>query len=149
MHLSLHHLSNGKFKFTEVNLIHTHTHMHMCTRKHAHTDTQTILQPSWILSGTTQVSRHKKGKTRKVKPIWIYGSKRQWVAVASAGPYANLHIDPDKKPHQHPITQFFYMLDAHPAAQPTASKHWRHFQFNSMRINLYTMANDTWNHFSL
>ena len=35
--------------------------------------------------------------TRKVKPkpIWIYWSKRQWVALASAGPYANLHLDPD------------------------------------------------------
>jgi len=30
--------------------------------------------------------------TRKVKPIWIYWSKRQWVAVVSAGPYANLHL---------------------------------------------------------
>jgi len=38
----------------------------------------------WILSETTQVSRYQKGKTRKVKPIWIYWSKRQWVAVASA-----------------------------------------------------------------
>jgi len=28
------------------------------------------------LSGTTQVSRYQKGKTRKVKPIWIYWSKR-------------------------------------------------------------------------
>jgi len=29
-------------------------------------------------------------------------------AVASAGPYANnLHLDPDRKPHQHLITQFF------------------------------------------
>jgi len=35
------------------------------------------------LSGTTWMSRHQKGKTRKVKPIWIYWSKRQWVAVAS------------------------------------------------------------------
>jgi len=32
--------------------------------------------------------------TRKVKPISIYWSKRlQWVAMASAGPYANLHLD--------------------------------------------------------
>jgi len=38
------------------------------------------------LSGTTRWA-----STRKVKPIWIYWSKRQWVAVASAGPYANLH----------------------------------------------------------
>jgi len=31
----------------------------------------------WTLSGTTRVSRYQKGKTRKVKPIWIYCSKRQ------------------------------------------------------------------------
>jgi len=30
----------------------------------------------WILSRSTQVSQHQKGKTRKVKPIWIYWSKR-------------------------------------------------------------------------
>jgi len=29
--------------------------------------------------------------TRKVKAIWIYWSKKQWVAVASAGP-SNLHL---------------------------------------------------------
>ena len=40
---------------------------------HTHT---TILQPSWILSETNQVSQHQKGKTRKVKPILIYWSKR-------------------------------------------------------------------------
>jgi len=39
---------------------------------HTHT---TVLRPSWILSGTTQVSRHHKGKTRKVKPIWIYWAR--------------------------------------------------------------------------
>jgi len=39
----------------------------------------------WTVSGTTQVSRYHKGKTRKVKPIWICWSKRYWVAVASAG----------------------------------------------------------------
>jgi len=27
-----------------------------------------------------------------VKTIWIYWSNRHWVAVASAGPYANLHL---------------------------------------------------------
>ena len=40
---------------------------------------------SWTVSGTIWVSRYQKGKSRKVKPIWIYWSKRQWVAVASAG----------------------------------------------------------------
>jgi len=29
------------------------------------------------------------------------------VAVASAGPYASLHLAPDRQPHQHPTTLFF------------------------------------------
>jgi len=29
-----------------------------------------------------------------------------WDVVASAGPYASLHLDPDKEPRQHPTTQF-------------------------------------------
>jgi len=29
------------------------------------------------------------------------------VAVASAGPYANQHLVPDRRPRQHPTTQFF------------------------------------------
>ena len=29
----------------------------------------------WTVSRTTRVSRYQKGKTRKVKPIWIYWSK--------------------------------------------------------------------------
>jgi len=28
------------------------------------------------------------------------------VAVASAGPYASLHLAPDRQPHQHPTTLF-------------------------------------------
>jgi len=31
---------------------------------------------SWTFSRTTQVSRYQKGKARKVKPVWIYWSKR-------------------------------------------------------------------------
>jgi len=42
---------------------------------HSHTHT-TILLLFCNMSGTTQVSRYQKGKTRKVKPIWIYWSKR-------------------------------------------------------------------------
>jgi len=44
----------------------------------AHTHT-TILWFSWILSGTTWVSRNQKGKTRKVKPIWIYWFNSDWL----------------------------------------------------------------------
>ena len=29
------------------------------------------------------------------------------MAVASAGPYASLHLAPDREPRQHPTTQFF------------------------------------------
>jgi len=29
------------------------------------------------------------------------------VAVTSAGPYASLHLAPDRQPRQHPTTQFF------------------------------------------
>jgi len=34
--------------------------------------------------------------TRKVTPSGFYWSKRQWVAVASAGPYASLHLAADR-----------------------------------------------------
>ena len=57
---------------------------------HIHT---TVLQPSWIFFRTTWVSWHQKGKSRKVKPIWIYWSKRQW----------QWHL----LGHMHPTAQFF------------------------------------------
>ena len=53
-------------------------------------------------SGTTRLAG-----TRKVNQSGFYWSKRQWVAVALAGPYACLHLAPDRLPHQHPTTQFF------------------------------------------
>jgi len=40
------------------------------------TTTTIVVQLFWILSGTTQMSCYQKGKTRKVKPFWIYWSKR-------------------------------------------------------------------------
>jgi len=65
----------------------------------------------WTLSGTIRVSRYQKGKTRKVKPIWIHRSKRQWVVVASAGPYANLHLPPDNDASTSPLnTRYNIML---------------------------------------
>jgi len=43
------------------------------------------------------------------------------VAVASAGPYANLHLDPDiTMPASH--LSVFYRLDALPATEPTVLK---------------------------
>ena len=43
--------------------------------------------------------------------------------MASAGPYASLHVAPDRQPRQHPTTQLFDRPDVLPAAQPTASMH--------------------------
>jgi len=71
-------------------------------------------------SGTACVSRYQKGKTRKVKPIWIDWSKRQWVAVASTRPYANLRQITTPAPHH----SVFYRPDALPAAQPTKHLAW-------------------------
>jgi len=78
-----------------------------------------------LFSTTTWVSRHQKSRTIMVKPICFYWSKRQWVAVASAGPYANLHLAfwQITMPTLH--HSVFYRPDTLPAAQPTASKHWR------------------------
>jgi len=82
---------------------HTHTNTHARTHAHTHnTHTQLFYGPLGFCPGLP-----KWAGTRKVKPIWIYWSKRQWVAVASAGPYANLHLYPDTYPRQHPTTLLF------------------------------------------
>ena len=46
-------------------------------------------------------------------------SKRQWVAVASAVPYASLHLAPDRQPHQHPPLCF--LQAACPSCRPANS----------------------------
>ena len=63
--------------------------------------------------------------TRKVKPIWISlkqetvsGSGISW-AICKSAPCSRQITTP--APHH----SVFYRLDALPAAQPTASKHWR------------------------
>ena len=74
------------------------------------------------LSGTTQVSRYQKGK-----PIWILlkqetvsGSGISW-AVCKSAPCSRQITTPA------PRSPVFYRPDALPAAQPTASKHWRQY----------------------
>jgi len=52
--------------------------------------TTTVLQLSGFCLGLTRWASNRKIKP---KPIWISWSKRQSVAVGSAGPYANLHLD--------------------------------------------------------
>ena len=67
--------------------------------------------------------------TRKVKPIWILlkqetvsGSGISWTICKSA-PRSRVQTDNHIST---PPLKFFYRPDALPAAQPTASKHWRH-----------------------
>ena len=92
---------------------------------HTHT---TVLLLFWNMSRTTRVSRYQKGKTRKVKTNLdlleqeiVSGSGICW-AICKSAPHP-------RQPCQHPSAHHsvFYRLDALPAAQPTASKHWRNY----------------------
>jgi len=76
--------------------------------------------------------------TRKVKPIWILlkketmsGSGIRWAICKSA-------TRSRRQPSQHPTTKDFLL----PAAQPKASKHWRHgSQFiNYLTVNYLLLA---------
>jgi len=72
----------------------------------------------------TLVSRHQKGK-----PFWILleqkrrwdGSGISWTICKSFAPCSSLRTDN----HASTSSLSFYRPDALPAAQPTASKHWR------------------------
>ena len=89
--------------------IFTNSHTHARTHTHTHTHAE------WPFV-----------RDRKVKPIWILlkqetvsGSGISWAICKSAPRSGQITI-----PATH--HSFFYRLDALPAAQPTASKHWRH-----------------------
>ena len=69
--------------------------------------------------------------TRKVKPIWVLlkqetvsGSGISW-AICKSAPCSRQITTP--APHH----SVFYGPDALPAAQPTASKHWRHLSITN------------------
>ena len=77
----------------------THTHMqirydtrcHFNVRSKAETHTHTHTRLTVIFPGQPGWAG-----TRKVNQSGFYRSKRQWVAVASAGPYASLHLAPGR-----------------------------------------------------
>jgi len=88
--------------------------------------------------------------TRKVKPIWILlkqetvsGSGISWAICKSAPGSRQITM-----PAPHPSD--FYRPHALPAAQPTASKHWRHIASEQDKTNdihfstLSTQAVSTW-----
>jgi len=75
--------------------------------------------------------------TRKIKPIWILlkqetvsGNGISW-AIRKSAPRSRQITTPA------PTTEFFYRLDVLPAAQPTASRHWRHCCLKSICGYLY------------
>jgi len=72
--------------------------------------------------------------TRKVKPIWILlkqetvsGNDISWAICKFAPHYRQITMP---APHH----SVFYRPDALPAAQPTASKHWRHCTLLQRRL---------------
>jgi len=68
--------------------------------------------------GTTRVSWYQKGK-----PIWIL--LKQETVSGSGINWAICKSVPRSRQITTPPVSFFYRPDALPAAQPTASKHWR------------------------
>ena len=108
----------GTFLFNTVSTLNnkqkttiTHTHTH------AHTHTRPFNSP---LSGTTRVSRYQKGKTNLdfTEARDVSGSGISW-AMCKCAPRSRQITTPA------PRHSDFYRPDALPAAQPTASKHWR------------------------
>ena len=82
--------------------------------------------------------------TRKVKPIWILmkqetvtGSEIRWDICKSA--HCSRQIT-TPAPHR----SVFYRPDALPAAQPTASKHWRHIYIYASFINTKLQCIQQW-----
>ena len=114
------------------------THRH--TQAHTHTRLKTALCPR--LPGLAS--------TRKVKPIWILleqetvsGSGISWAICKSAARSRQITTP---APHH----SVFYRPVALPAAQPTASKHWRHNKCATMKAyRLLEQGERCWRHTSL
>ena len=90
----------------EYKILHTHTHTH------------TFNGP---FSGTTRVSQYQKGKTN-LDFTEARDSEWRWHQLGHMQVCTVLQTDTTPAPHR----SVFYRPDALPAAQPTASKHWRH-----------------------
>ena len=104
-----------------VSILHLHTRL---THTHTHTHTRLMALCLGLLGSAS---------TRKVKPIWILvkqetvsGSGIGWT-ISKSAPRSRQITTPT------PQRSVFYRPDALPAAQPTASKHWRqtHLHINA------------------
>jgi len=97
------HLSTpGQLQNTHLNTT-KHTSVHLASYRTHNWIQRSTPQYTWpvtklqqpfngLFSRTTWVSQYQKGKNQS----GFYWSKRRWVAVASAGPYASLHLAPDR-----------------------------------------------------
>jgi len=92
------------------------------TLTHTHTYTHPFYGP---FSRTTQVSRYQKGKTN-LDFTEARDSEWQWRRLGHMQVCALLQTDN----HTSTSPLWFYKPDALPAAQPTASKHWKHWSVN-------------------
>ena len=110
-HKSRLHLSNSPSnKYVSPTLL----YLHKVPLEHTHPF-------NGPLSGTTQVGQYQKGKTN-LDFTEARDSEWQWhqLAICKSAPCSGQITMP--APHR----SVFYRPDALPAAQPTASKHWRH-----------------------
>ena len=108
-----------------------HTHIYVCRERRTnrkHNASGSIREDTHTHTRLTALCPGLPGSagTRNVKPIWILlkqetvsGSDISWATCKSASQSRQITMPA-------PNYSGFYRPDALPAAQPTASKHWRH-----------------------
>jgi len=97
-----------------------------------------ILRLFWILSGTIQMSQYQKGKSRKEKNQSGFTGARDsdwhWHLLGHMQICTSPQITTPTSHHS-----VFYRLDAIPATQPPASKHWRHATLYTTTFPVYRL----------
>jgi len=101
--------------------------------------TQPFYCSSGICPGPPRWAGTRKVKPGRLKPIRIYWSKRQWVAVASAGLYASLHLIPDNHTNIPPLS---FLQAGCSSCRPTNSvkalKAMKHYHY----VNQYPLSSN-------
>jgi len=93
----------------------------MSSAIYIYTHTQPFYCSSGICPGLAGWTGTRKVKPGRLKPIWIYWSKRQWVAVAAAGLYASLRLIPDNHANIPPLSFFTGQMPSLPPNQQRQS----------------------------
>jgi len=110
-----------------------------------HTHTQPFYCSSEVYPGPPGWAGTRKIKPGRLKPIWIYWSKRWWVAVASAGIYASLHLIPDNHANIPPLS---FLQAGCPSWRPTNSvkalKATMHMSSHQYNLNMHSVKLSLW-----